>query len=371
MNPQTLGNGIAAAHQAASARFAGLLDWQQQGTDDALPQAHSVRPCALRITVGLHSGAMLRLRGPVRIGSATDNDVVLHDPGVHPNHAELRRIDGVWMLVDLDSGRSLRPIETEAHGRFVRTRYGLGAAEFVITQLANRRIALRKLRSTANRALPLALLSLSAALGIAIVIQLVQPAFAQVDDLSHSLTVEGFADVTIVSNRGGPTHLAGYVDDLAGLARLKEWLDKQPTLRASQMHVRVGSELATRVREELGDPALSVAYQPGGIVVVQGSSDNMVTKDRLRRLTADLAGVVRINDGVAFAEAVHPAAVREHVLPVRIVDLIPGEKGSFGVGNGTRYFVGGVLPDGAEVTAIRPDAVEFSLGKNRIVYPLK
>lgn len=371
MKAESLGKGVAAAQQAASARFAGLLDWQQQDADVVLPEVRSARPCALCITVGLHTGALLRLRGSARIGSAAGNDLVLHDPGVRPNHAELRQVDGVWALVDLASGSRLNPIEAAVHGRFVRTRYGLGAAEFVISQLAPRRLAIRKLQSTANRVLPLTLLSLSAALALAIAIQLLQPAVAKVDAVSHGLTVEGFADVTLVSRSGEPAQLTGYVDDLSALARLEQWVDTQPTLSAAQMHVRVGSELATRVREALGDPALSVNYQPGGVVVVQGSSSSIVTKELLRRITADLVGVVRINDGVAFVDSAPQANVREHVLPVRIVDVIPGPMGSIGTENGARYFVGGVLPDGAEVTAIRPDAVEFVLGKNRISYPLK
>jgi hypothetical protein len=79
---------------------------------------------------------------------------------------------------------------------------------------------------------------------------------------------------------------------------------------------------------------------------------------------------VRIDDRVLLNEVKVPQPVKEHTLPIRVVDVIPGVHGSFSDGAGARYFVGGVLPDGAEVVAIRVDAIEFKVGGKSIFYHL-
>lgn len=370
MNTANFQESFNAASQRSMRRFNALLDRPAETLLSPMKES-ALKPCVLRITVGLHRGATLRLQGPVRLGCAPDNDVVLQDPGVRDHHAELRRVDGVWRLFDAGDGHEVRAIEAGRRGRFERRRHGLGAAEFVFSQAMPEGMTRQRLRHQCSRMVAPLLLCLSAVLGVAVIVQLVPSvSSAHSPNQVRSLATEGFPDVKLIATAGTQPQLVGYVDDADALARLKRWLGTDDALAKASVQVRVGSELAARVREALADTALSVDYLPAGVVRVQGSSSNLATRERLRSLANELSGVLRIDDRVAFLEATDTPA-REHLLPVRVVDVIPGENGSFGNGNGTRYFVGGVLPDGAEVVAIRADAIEFSIGTKNIVYLIK
>ncbi len=325
--------------------------------------------CAVRVASGMHRGATLRLREAARLGSDESNDIVLRDPGVLPHHAELRRVDGVWALCDLDHGRTAAAIETAQRGRFERRRYGIGAAQIVISQARPLLLARRRVRARLVRLAAPLLLLLSAVLGAVVIVQLVQPAVARSPAVARNLGAVGFADVQLAAAPGEPTVFSGYVDDAAGLARLQAWM-QQNARGPNSVQVRVGSELAARVREALQAPGLSVDYRGAGVVRVQGSTEDAAVRERLRRAAADLARAVRIDDQVAFIETPNTARI-EHPLPVRIVDVMPGENGSFSNGSGARYFAGAVLPDGSEVVAVRAEAIEFAVGSRRITYPLK
>jgi hypothetical protein len=364
MNTQTLG-GLAAAQQRAQERFSGLLQSPRLGTAAALPK---LRSCAVGISAGLHRGAALRLRKTARVGSAEDNDIVLRDAGVLPHHAELRRVDGVWSVFALNGGPALPASESAVHGRFIRRRHAIGSAELVLTQTLPPESAPRRLRRSLRRGFAPALLALSALLGTAVVVQLVRPASASVSIIDRNLAAEGWPDVNLVASQETPLVATGYVNDAGSLAQLRRWLDQNDMAHVS-IQVRVGLELAASVRDALADPALSVAYRGADVVRVQGTSDDMAVRDRLRLLTSDLAGVARIDDRVAFYE-VPNTAPQQHTLPVRIVSVAPGENPSFAGENNARYFVGAVLPDGAEVTAIGSDAIEFSVGQRSVTYPL-
>lgn len=348
-------------------RFAGLV--QRAAGGEAGDAAPVLQACAVRVADGLHRGAALRLREAARIGSDDANDIVLRDPGVRAQHAELRRVDGVWGVFDAVDGRAATPIERSQRGRFERCRYGIGAAQIVVSQAQPALVARRRLRGRLARLVAPLLLVLSAALGAAVIVQLVQPASAQQPTGTRNLGAEGFADVNLVNAPGMQTVIDGYVDDAAALTRLQHWIQQQGLTKGS-LQVRVGSELAARVREALAAPGLTVEYRPGGAVRVQGTSDSLAVRERLRRLTTDLAHAVRIDDRVAFIE-VPDTSQREHPLPVRIVDVMPGENGSFGNGSGARYFAGAVLPDGSEVIAVHAEAIEFAIGTRRITYHLK
>lgn len=363
MKATTLGH-LAAARQAAQQRFAGLL----QSPKAAFAARPDLGPCAVRVTDGLHRGATLRLRGPARVGSAQDNDIVLRDAGVQPHHVELRRVDGVWCLLALPEGQVLPVAERRACGRFLRQRHELGGAGLVLTQPrppepVHRRVG----RSLRQGAAPV-LLALSALLSAGVVVQLVRPASATVPMGTRNLAAHGWPDVNLVSAPDTSLQAVGYVDDADALMRLRQWLQKEGLPHAA-MQVRIGAEITLRVREALADPTLSVAYSGGGTVRVQGTSEDMAVRERLRMLTADLAGVVRIDNRVAFYE-VPDTSPRQHSLPIRIVNVMPGENGSFASDKGQRYFVGAVLPDGAEVVSIDVDSIEFALGNRRITYPL-
>lgn len=330
----------------------------------------------MRVVAGMHRGAMLRLRKPATLGSGGDSDILLVDPEVREHHAEIRRMDGHWCVIDLDSGLPISAFETAQRGRFVRTRHAVGGAQIVLTQQMEQAPSSGAPRPALPRSLARAITPLLCAIAVAagalLIVQLVTPAAASVAPGTRSLASDGWPDVESVASANQPLLVRGYVDDAASLARLRRWLDTQQLSHAT-VNVRVGAELANRVRDALAEPSLRVDYMPGGTVRVQGTSDKLATRERLRRIAADLSGSVRIDDRVAFVE--HPDLTpKKYVLPIRIVDVRPGSTqsmGSFGSDNGARFFAGAVLPDGSEVVAINEDSIEFSMAGRRINYPLK
>lgn len=329
--------------------------------------------CALRIIYGLHQGAALKIKDPIRLGSAADNDMVLQDPGVRPHHAELRRVDGVWGLFDLESGRALQAIETLRRGKFERRRHGLGAAELVFSQFKRRRGSSKLVQhSNPKRALAVLLLVLSVLLtGLAVSLG-TRVFFPEPLEESRSLIREGFPDVKLITARNTQPRLIGYVDNEAALTGLKRWLNQQTSLQEPLLKVRVGEELAARVREALQSTQLTVQYISGGVVRLSGTTSDLDVREQIARLAADLRGVIRIDDNMSYIEPVEEVNISPYKMPVPVVGLIPGIQGSFGDGRGRRYFVGAVLPDGAQVVRIGPDVIEVSVaGSNKIVFLAK
>lgn len=367
-SPSTAASPAAATAANAAQRFARLLG-KTGSVDSAEPVA---KPYAMRVVAGLHRGATLRLCEATLLGSHPSNDILLRDPEVRPRHAEIRWVDGCWRLFDLQDGQPIVAFETGRRGRFTRGRHVLGGAQIVITQPAPLEPAAPARRKPPAQIVAPLLIFLAASVGAVAIVQLMTPVTAGIVSGIRNLADEGFPDVELAAVEGASPVARGYVDDGASLTRLQRWLNARNVGHATVM-VRVGTELATRVREALGEPSLAVDYRPGGSVRVQGSSDKLAVRERLRRMAVDLAGTVRIDDRVAFIEE-PDRTPKKFVLPFRIVDVRPGygdNTGSFGNDSGARYFVGAVLPDGAEVVAINDDGIEFSIAGRSIKYPLK
>ena len=357
---------FADAGKNAALQFSNLV---QSASSKDIAVGSAFAKCVVYVAGGLHRGAVLKRADITRIGSAEDNDVILRDPGVRSHHAELRRVDGIWEMLDIASGKSLNSIETVSKGRFVRKLFGVGAAEIICSQLQPAVAARRKFKLTLARSAAPILLFLSAILGAVVIVQLVQPASANLPSGVRNLAAEGFPDVNLTSIKGNQPQVEGYVNDAESLAKLRRWIDRS-NFGATTFQVRVGNELAARVREALAEPTLTVAYQSKGTVKVQGSSNDLALRERLNRLIADLNGVVKIDNRVAFNQVVDNSP-REYPLPIKITDIRPGVNGSFGNGSGGRYFVGAVLPDGAEVVAIKADSIDFLVAGRVISYPVK
>lgn len=329
--------------------------------------------CVIRCVDGLHRGALARCRSAATLGSAEDNDIILRDPGVRAHHAELRRVDGRWLIFDAQNGNPLPVIESRRGVRSERRLHALGSAQLVLSQVLS---AKERVTGAPNgrgvsrqwRFVPLMLVGLSGLMGASVVVHLVQPAEARLQSGQRNLAVEGFPDVQWLALPGAAAELSGYVDDAHARQRLEAWLARQNS-RAVLSHVRVGTELVSRVREGLRTPSLAVSYQGAGRVLVKGETDSKAVQERLQRLHDDLAGVVQIDNQTTLVA--RQSARREHRLPVKVQDVRTGVAGSFSDGEGARYFVGGVLPDGAEVVAIGADQIEFALGETRIIFPLK
>ncbi len=331
------------------------------------------RPCALRVSAGLHRGALLRAHSPMTIGTSAHCDVVLSDPEVSDSHAQLRRVDNVWVLVKSIDSTIITPFDTVPSGRYLRQHYAIGTAQIIVSQVGNTPIqATQSKHKVPPKAVALTLFFAAALLGAVIVIQLLPPASANRIKSPRSLAAEGWPDVTIVGTENAKVQVRGYVSDAEALKRLTIWI-KTNNVESTNMTVRAGSDLVSSVKEALNDNSLAVVYLGAGMVRVSGSSENLATRERLSRIKVDLGSVLSIEDQAVFVPVADPRP-REHILPIRIVDVRPGltpTTGSFGAENNTRYFVGAVLPDGSEVVSIKSDSIEFSLGDKIIAYPLK
>ena len=354
------GNGEAPARPDRSGRFAALLRGGAVAPRSVPP------PCAVRVLSGLHAGACVRLRAsPVRIGSAGDNDIVLNDAGVQAHHAELRRTDGQWALYIGSGPCAFPPLERRRRGRMQRERHGIGGCDVVVSQPRPPVRPPSPLRW--QRFVAPGLLAAAALLATAAVLQLTQPATAQVASGRESLAAHGWPDATIVREPDRRPSVQGHVHDAQQQAALKRWLLGQGLVDA-ELATHVGSEWVERVRDALEGSGLAVAYIGAGQVRVTGATADAATRTALSRLRADIAGAVELVDHVGFIETPQPPRLRP--LPARITSLTPGELGSFSTEGGARYFVGSVMSDGAQVVAISASGIEFRLGDKTILHPL-
>ena len=331
------------------------------------------RSCAVRVSAGLHRGALVRLNKVATIGSLRNNDIVLRDPEILEQHAELRRVDNVWGLFIQPDGAPIAAYETVRSGRCVRKRYVIGTAQLVISQIAPTvKNEFQIHAKSLPKILATVLLGMAAVLGSVVVVYLIQPATANVIIGARNLAPEGWPDVELVTGKTSEVIVRGYVNDVESLEKVKRWLSGHNFKNAS-VEVRVGADVLARVRDALADSSVSAEYVGAGTVRIQGSSDKQALIDRIKQIGIDLQEVVRIDNRVAFYKA-PDAAPKQHTLPFRIVDVKHETSriaGSFSADNNARYFVGAVLPDGSEVMAIRSDRIEFLSGDRLITYPLK
>lgn len=331
------------------------------------------RSCAMRVSAGMHRGALVRVSKALTIGSLRNNDIVLRDPEVLEQHAELCRVDDVWGLFTQPAGVEIAAYETVRSGRCVRKRYVIGTAQLVVSQIIPALQSKFKTRfKPLSGLLATVLLGTAAVLASVVVVYLIQPATANVIIGARNLAPEGWPDVEIIVGRAPELIVRGYVDDVEALGKVKRWLSGQ-NFKNISLEIRVGADVLARVRDALADSSVSVEYVGAGTVRIQGSSDKQVLFDRIKQIGIDLKEVVRIDNRVAFYKA-PDAEPKKHTLPFRIIDIqheTSRTAGSFSTDNNARYFVGAVLPDGSEVVAIRNDRIEFLSGDRLITYPLK
>lgn len=334
--------------------------WNRDVKEDVHFYARKRISFALRVVAGLHVGALLRLSSAACLGRAQDNDIVLHDPGIWEHHAKLQYIDGLWRLIDLGGNHVIRPIEMARRGRFLRSRYGLGAAEVILTQVVNLPLANRWFLPTPSGILILT--SSALIFGFIVYFWSMYPVGDGERISSFSLAEAGFSDVSVVTLPRRKHEVIGYVSDHNEFKNLNLWLRQNFRANQFSLQVRIGSEIVARVREALDDPAFSVEYISPGVVGIHGKINSVELYERLNLIIGDLNGVVRIENDVLFFKKNIAESVKEHILPIRVVSVSPGENGSFSGDDGVRYFVGGILPDGAEVISIRSDVIEFKIG---------
>ena len=125
-------------HPAVSTRRPSESDPQATGaisthTADRLGLARAPAQLVVVDEAGKESERISITRSPIVIGRQSTNDVVLSDPNVSRRHAELRRNDETWTLVDLGStnGTTVNGRPGPEHTLKDGDRLGFGTSELV------------------------------------------------------------------------------------------------------------------------------------------------------------------------------------------------------------------------------------------------
>jgi Inner membrane component of T3SS, cytoplasmic domain/BON domain len=373
----------------AADRFAGLLELAAPvlRRRSAVPAEPPRFEPAARLLVrdGLHSGAWMSLHGQrLRVGSADDGDIALTDPGMPPLAAQFVRGDEGWQLeVPPGGGRegsndtptaAAEPVAGESrNGRWRRRRWQLHGVTMVVIDASPFAAAAPPPAPRRHLVLKIALGAGATLLAIFAVV-----AFAEMaKPSSHALVAQALPalqalklpDVRLRRADDGTLELTGQVNDAAEFAKLRDWLYGSPVDDA-HLRVQVGTALADQVRQALGSaPETKVTYTGGGHVRVEGSTRSADLKRQVQTLAAEMHGTVAIDDQLALIDG-KDAAPAQRPLPIRIVNVMLGDAPYFQTDAGSTYFVGSVLPDGAEVIAIAPLEILFRLGDRDITYRL-
>lgn len=126
-------------------------------------------------------------------------------------------------------------------------------------------------------------------------------------------------------------------------------------------------EWITRLREFIGDEAVHARWTGPQQIRLSGMTRNIETRSRVQRVTADYRGAVEIVDAVHYVASKRTEDTKI-AMPIRIVSIVSAATPYFIGADGTHYFRGAKLPDGAEVVAIAAGRVEFERDGIPIVF---
>lgn len=182
---------------------------------------------------------------------------------------------------------------------------------------------------------------------------------------SEALAERGFLSVRFRANGRGGLEVIGFVSDLAEERRLRQWL-KRESYSGVRVSVRQVPQLLDDVRQVLRDDALHVSLH-GRSLRIEGTTHQPPLKDRIRRLSAELRGWVEVDDRVVYT----PDSLTPGPLPIRLRGVMLDEPRYLVTDSGARYFVGGTLPDGAEVVSIATDGIRFQKDGRILFYSLE
>jgi len=183
---------------------------------------------------------------------------------------------------------------------------------------------------------------------------------------NRALVAHGFSSARFGRDAQGGLEVTGLVADLAQKLSLTKFLG-DANFGEPKVHVQVGSEILEQARRAISDGRLQVDLREGRLQIT-GTTAALAVKERIRALTADLRGAVPVEDHTQYVDR---DVDSPGPLPVRLSGVKLGNPSYFLTDNGDRYFVGGVLPDGAEVMAIDASQIRFRRGASVIVYSLQ
>ena len=319
-----LASGQRTALTLGAQRFASLIAHSSE-LEAARADAAGVVPALLRIASGLHRGACLELtHAQYLLGSADECDIVLRDTQVAARHCTLSREWAGITVRDLRSGveQLATARKVSYHGGAIEAEYDIGGVQFTV-----RHPPTEKQQRTHERQASWLFVLVVVAGVIAV----------------GTLTASSGA-------RGRPLQAAAaqHLDD-------------------AHLNVVATSELVDEARRALADDEVNVRPVDGRLVV-EGKTSRTQLQNRIRALAEDLRGTIAVEDHVVYvADDDHPPGP----FPVRVQGVMIGKPSYFITDSGVRYFVGGVLPDGAEVLSIDPEAIQFRRAGAVVAYKLQ
>lgn len=363
-------------------RFALLVSPTAELETLQLPEGEGLDNCpaaTFRITSGLHRGASMELTASeYLIGSGDDCDVVLSDAAVSAHHCRLVREWSGFCVRDLRTGspQLVTPRTVAYEGGSIEAGYEVGGVQFVLRQESPPSKAAHA-REMRKQSLSWAIL-LFVILGVVLAVVVVTGAGRAVTqsptalDLwisagDRALAAQGFGSVHFGSDPRGEPQVRGLVTDLAEKQRLQAWLLGSLYSKA-HLNVHLGSDLIEQVRRALADETLKVGLRDARLDI-EGRTSRLELKKRIRALTEDLQGTVPVEDRVQYVDVQDDAGPGP--LPVIVSSVKVGNPSYFLTDEGTRYFVGGQLSDGAEVLAIDAAQIQFRLRGKVVTYKLK
>lgn len=368
---------LARGHRAAltrgARRFSSLIG-EPGELESAAGAAQGSVPALLRITSGLHRGASMALTNrEYLVGSADECDIVLRDAQVAARHCALSREWSGITVRDLRSGvaQPTAAKQVTYDGGAIEAEYAIGGVHFTLRHPPPEPKQPRSHRHQASW-----LFGLVAVVGLVAVLALtasggarqwsLQTGAQRLDALNRALAEQGLGSVHLGRGVQGEVQVNGTVTDTAHRRRLDEWLAAQH-LNDAHLNVVTTSDLVEEARRALAAGAVSVRLSDRRLVV-EGKTSETALKSRIRAFAEDLRGTVAVEDHVVY---VADDDNSPGPLPVRVQGVMIGAPSYFMTDSGVRYFVGGVLPDGAEVLSIDAEAIQFRRAGSVVAYKLQ
>lgn len=180
--------------------------------------------------------------------------------------------------------------------------------------------------------------------------------------LSVLLKNSEFSTLEAVNRADGQVELRGRLDTIARRTRLDAWLGAQGATPA--LEVQVDEALARDVTEVFRVNGVAVQARVTGLgsVAVEASERD---RDRLARaeevVRRDVRGLKQLTVKNTAAPLPPPAPPVPTDPGKRIASLVPGEPGYLVTADGSRYFVGSMLPTGHRITDIAAGTVTLEL----------
>jgi len=290
-------------------------------------------PATLKVETGLHAGACMKLAaGRYLIGCAPDCDIVLRDSHIAERHCNLIR---GWAGFSVRDVRSKPPVlvapkEVKYDGGSIDACYEVGALRFILRQPPPDEIS-RGTSGAGN----------SPRARMALIILIVGVLLAAV----CAASIE-----------------QGKRQDIAAQAQ-------QASGPGSGSDAKKAERLIEQAKLALADARIKVELHDGRLLLV-GTTSETALKARIQALATDLRSTIQVEDRVNYV-GVSVSPEGPEPLPIRVQSVMVGQPAYFTTDNGARYFVGGVLPDGAEVVAIGADEIRFRRAGQMIVYKLQ